>query len=261
MDPAWKDVPILWLLCHRSGASLNFTKSLWDHMEKNGGTPREQRRFFLAEGLTIAPDKRPNTETVYSNAAFMIAGAMLEQLADASWEELVRREVFEPLGMTHTGFGAPGTPGELDQPLGHTRAASGWSPIALGPLADNPAVVGPAGTVHTTLADWARFVGAHLRGERADENYLKAESWKRLHVPAASAWGHSPGWAVSEKDWAGGVLLSHLGGNTYWVSQVSLAPAKEFAVRIVTNVGDDAAEKPFQRLLEALITDHLAHAT
>lgn len=260
MDPTWKGVSITWLLCHRSGASLNFTKELWDEMEKKGGSPREQRRLFVEVGLTIAPETRPNTGTVYSNAGFMIAGAMLEKLANSAWEDLVRREVFEPLGMTRTGFGAPGTPGRLDQPLGHTRGESGWSAIPPGPLADNPAVVGPAGTVHTTLADWARFISAHLRGERGDESYLKAETWKRLHSPPASGWSYSPGWVVSEQEWAGGVLLSHLGSNTYWVSQVSVAPKKDFAVLIVTNLGDDAAEKPFKELLDLLIADHVAHA-
>ena len=260
MAPAWKDVPLLWLVCHRSGASLNFSKELWDRMEARGGTTREQRRSFVAAGLKVAPDTPPNTATVYSNAAFLLAGAMLEELTDTSWEELVRREVFEPLGMKSTGFGAPGTPGKLDQPLGHTRGTEGWKPIALGPEADNPAVVGPAGTVHTTLADWARFVRAHLRGEGDDESYLERASWQKLHTPGGSDWTYSPGWIVTEADWAGGKLLRHLGSNTCWVSEASLAPARDFAVLLVTNLGDDAAEQPFRRLLEACVADHVAHA-
>jgi len=260
MDPAWKPVSILWLLCHRSGASLNFDADLWQRMTAKGGTPREQRRFFVAEGLLVAPESTPNTETLYSNAGYMLAGAMLEELAGASWEELVQREVLAPLGMTSTGFGAPGTPGKLDQPLGHARGADGWTPIALGPEADNPPVVGPAGTVHATLADWARFVSAHLRGARGDESFLKAASWQRLHAKGAADWSHAPGWLVSDEPWAGGALLSHLGSNTYWVCQANLAPAKDLAVLIVTNVGDDAAKEPFERLLAALLADHAAHA-
>lgn len=260
MHPAWKHVRIDWLLCHRSGASVNFTQSLWDRMEQHGGSPREQRRFFVEEGLKIAPDGEPGAQTVYSNAGFMIAGAMLEKIENAPWEDLVRREVFEPLGMTKTGFGAPGTTGRLDQPLGHTRASEGWAAIQLGPSADNPAAVGPAGTVHTTLGDWARFARAHLRGARGDETYLKKKTWATLHAPIAGAGSYAPGWVVGEEKWAGGVLLSHLGSNTYWVSQISLAPEKDLAVLIVTNVGDDAAEKPFHELLDALIADHAARA-
>lgn len=256
---AWKDVPIAWLVCHRSGAPLNFDEDLWQKMVARGGSPRAQRRFFVGEGLKTAPSRTPNTETVYSNSGFLVAGVMLEELTDASWEDLVRREVFEPLGMTRTGFGAPGTPGALDQPLGHTRGTDGWMPIALGPGADNPAATGPAGSIHTTLPDWSRFVAAHLRGERGDQRFLKTATWKRLHTSGGNGWGYSPGWEVSEQDWAGGTLLRHLGSNGFWVAEASIAPRKDFAVLIVTNVADDAAETPFKDLLAALVADHTAH--
>lgn len=258
MDPSWKDVSILSLLCHRSGASRNFTQELWDEMEKHGGSPREQRRLFVQDGLAVAPDTRPNTETIYSNAGFMIAGAMLEELADASWEDLMRREVFEPLGMTQSGFGPPGVAGRLDQPLGHTRGEQGWTAIQPGPSADNPVATGPAGTVHATLADWARFARAHLRGERGDESYLKMATWKRLHSPPASDAAYAPGWLVADEKWAGGALLKHLGSNNLWVCEISLALEEDFAVLVVTNVGDDAAERPFKDLVDLLVADHSA---
>jgi CubicO group peptidase (beta-lactamase class C family) len=260
VDPAWEDVTIGWLLSHRSGAPLNFSESLWERMVARGGSPREQRRFFVEEGLKTAPPRKPNTETVYSNSGFIVAGAMMETLTDSSWEDLMRREVFEPLGMTRTGFGAPGTPGRLDQPLGHTRGNEGWSPVALGPGADNPAATGPAGSIHTTLSDWARFVAAHLRGARGDQSYLKTATWQRLHTPGGKDWGYSPGWVVTEQEWAGGTLLRHLGSNGFWLAEASLAPRKEFAVLIVTNVSDDAVEAPFKDLLAALIAEHAAHA-
>ncbi|HBL29273.1 MAG TPA: penicillin-binding protein [Acidobacteria bacterium] len=256
---AWKDVPMVWLLSHRSGAPGNFSEDLWQEMVARGGSPREQRRFFVERGLRLAPEIRPNTESVYSNAGFLIAGAMVEALTDTSWEDLMRREVFEPLGMTRTGFGAPGTPGLLDQPLGHTRGTDGWSPVALGPGDDNPAATGPAGTIHTTLADWARFVAAHLRGERGDPSYLKPATWQRLHTPGGKDWGYTPGWVVAEQEWAGGQLLRHVGSNNFWLAEATLALRKDFAVLIVTNVSDDAVEAPFKDLLAALVADHAAH--
>ncbi len=259
IHPGWREVPILWLLSHRSGASLNFDEAIWERMFARGGSPREQRRFFVDEALRTPPASRPNTVTVYSNSGFIVAGVMLETLTDTSWEDLARREVFEPLGMTRTGFGAPGTPGRLDQPLGHTRGPDGWSPVPLGPNADNPAATGPAGTIHATLPDWGRFIAAHLGGALGDQRYLKAATWRRLHSAGGGDWGYSPGWVVTEQEWAGGKLLRHLGSNAFWVAEASLAPNKNFAVLIVTNVGDDAAETPFKDLLLALVANHATH--
>ena len=260
IHPAWRAVPIAWLLSHRSGAPLNFAEDIWERMVARGGSPRDQRRFFVEEGLRTPPTAPPNTVTVYSNSGYLVAGVMLETLTGASWEELVRREVFEPLVMTRTGFGAPGTAGRLDQPLGHTRGPNGWTPVELGPNADNPAATGPAGTIHTTLPDWARFIAAHLRGARGDHGYLKSATWRRLHSAGGTDWGYSPGWVVTEREWAGGKLLRHVGSNNFWVAEASLALAKDFAVLIVTNVGDDAAEAPFQHLLSALVANHATHA-
>jgi hypothetical protein len=64
---------------------------------------------------------------------------------------------------------------------------------------------------------------------------------------------------VTDQGWAGGKLLRHLGSNNFWVAEASLAPRKNFAVLIVTNLGDDAAEAPFKDLLAALVVDHAAH--
>ena len=249
LDAGWRDVTVLWLLCHRSGASLNFEQELWERMVARGGTLREQRRFFVAEGLAHPPATPPNTSTSYSNAAFVVAAAMLEELTDTPYEELMAREVFAPLGMTKSGFGAPGTAGKLDQPLGHVRGGERWTPVALGPGDDNPAAGNPAGGAHATLGDWARFIAAHLR---RDESFLSAASWTRLHTSGGSDWGQSPGWVVTEADWADGPLLRHLGSNGFWVAEASLAPSRDLAILLVTNVGDDAAEKPFQALLAAL---------
>lgn len=260
VHPAWKAVPIAWLLCHRSGAPLNFSEDLWQQMAARGGSPREQRRWFVEQGLKGAPASPPNTVTVYSNSGFLVAGVMLEVLTGSSWEDLMRREVFEPLGMTRTGFGAPGTPGRLDQPLGHTRAPDGWSPVPLGPNADNPAATGPAGTIHTSLSDWARFVAAHLRGERGDQRFLKTATWRRLHEPGGADWGYSPGWVVGDQERAGGRLLRHLGSNGFWLAEATLLPRQDVAVLIVANASDDSLEGPFKDLLSALLAEHTAHA-
>ncbi|TAJ07546.1 MAG: class A beta-lactamase-related serine hydrolase, partial [Planctomycetota bacterium] len=260
MDKHWSGVSLELLLCHRSGAELNFDEAIWERTVLGGAAPREQRRLLVEDALRRAPHSKPDTATTYSNAGYMIAGAMLEQRADAAWEDLIRTEVLVPLGMTRTACGAPGTPERLDQPLGHVRAESGWSPIALGPGADNPAATGPAGALHTTLGDWSRFAAAHLAGARGEASFLTSASWKRLHAPRSAEWEYAPGWVVGEAKWAGGKLLRHMGSNGFWIAEASLSLERNVAILLVTNVSDDAVEAPFRELLEALIADHAAHA-
>jgi Beta-lactamase class C and other penicillin binding proteins len=53
-----------------------------------------------------------------------------------------------------------------------------------GPEIDNPEVMGPAGTVHCSLADWARFITDTLRGLRGEKALLNAGDIPPSHNPA-----------------------------------------------------------------------------
>ena len=112
---------------------------------------------------------------------------MMEKKTGKSWEDLMTKEIFQPLGMTTAGFLAPGSPNDVNQPWGHTDV-SGQRVANKG---DNPAALGPAGTVHASLADWAKFARLHLDGSEGSLS-LSASALTRLHtvVPAQR---HLPG--------------------------------------------------------------------
>ncbi len=252
MDPAWRDVPIRLLLSNRAGAPANLdADGLWGRLWTHAGTPREQRRALVEGVLKHPPKPSPGTEFVYSNAGFALAGAMLEAITDMPWEDLMRREVFGPLGMKRAGFGAPGAAGALDQPLGHHPGESP-RPQPRGPGDDNPPAIGPAGTVHASLGDWAKFAQAHLQGARGEGDYLKPETWKRLHTPLEGQ-EYGFGWGFVTRPWAGGTALTHAGSNTMWFCVVWLAPERGFGVLAATNVGGDVAGKACDEVATALI--------
>ncbi len=256
MDAGWRGVTLAQLLTHRAGAPADLkADGLWGRLRAHKGTPVEQRRT-LVEGVTRRPpDPAPGTRYVYSNAGYAIAGAMLETVVGRPWETLMRERLFEPLGMASAGFGAPGTKGRLDQPRGHTPAGK---PVEVGPGSDNPAAIGPGGTVHGSVGDWARYVAVHLPGGRGGGLRLKPETFIRLHAPAAGAGqAYAMGWIVCDRAWGGGRVLMHAGTNTMWYAVVWMAPKRDFAVLVATNQGGDRAARACDRAAWALIQDHL----
>jgi len=58
--------------------------------------------------LAEKPKYPPGQKYAYSNVGYTIAGAMAEKVAGDTWEDLMKREVFEPLKITEAGFGRPG---------------------------------------------------------------------------------------------------------------------------------------------------------
>jgi CubicO group peptidase (beta-lactamase class C family) len=164
----------------------------------------------------------------------------------------MQQRLFDPLGMASCEFGAMGTPGKVDQPWQHKLLLTWHRPIEPGPRADNPPAIGPAGTVHCSVVDWGKFVTAHLRGEQGQPGILKPEMFKHLHTPPFGG-DYGYGWMTVERPWAGGRALTHTGSNTQNYALVWMAPAKDFAVLVMTNQGGDEMFEAGDAVAAALI--------
>lgn len=242
IHPDYLDVTLEQLLSHRSGAPGDAPADLWRDAWAATGTAAEQRLAFIKGILAREPEAKPGTKFIYSNQGYTIAGVMLEKVTDKTWEELLRSMLFEPLGMTTAGFGAPASVGKVDQPWGHTKALlSGIEAVPPGPRADNPLAITPAGAVHCSMGDLAKYAAFHMAGERDESKLLKAESFKKLHTVVAGNDNYALGWMVLKRSWANGRALMHNGSNTMFYIVVWMAPDKNCAVVVASNIGVDEA--------------------
>jgi CubicO group peptidase (beta-lactamase class C family) len=244
MKPAWREVTLENLLGHRGGAPANLdADGLWGRLWKRAGTPPQEQRAYLARELLTRqePAAKPGAKFIYSNAGYALVGHAIETTLGKPWETVLRERLFLPLGMTNAGFGPPATVGKVDQPWGHTRTAlGGLKPVPPGPGADNPPAIGPAGTVHASLAELAAYCNLHLGH---GTNLLKPASLERLRQPIGAGGDYAMGWVVTSRPWGGGKVLNHNGSNTMFYTVIWLAPIKDFAVVVCTNVGGDGAAK------------------
>jgi CubicO group peptidase (beta-lactamase class C family) len=133
-------------------------------------------------------------------------------------------------------------------------------PIEPGRLSDNPPAIAPAGTVHCTIGDWAAFVKAHLDGARGRKTPLPVVDWNRLHEPPFGD-EYALGWGVVPRTWAGGRALTHAGSNGSNYAVVWLAPKRDFAVVVVTNIGGEAAPKACDDVASAMVTRYVIEPT
>jgi CubicO group peptidase (beta-lactamase class C family) len=219
------------------------------------GTTMQKRQAWAEKILARAPVNAAGVQQ-YSNSGFIVAGAMLEARAGISWEVLLTNRVFAPLGMTHSGFGEPATPGTLDQPYGHLSGSGGFDPKPPGsanPI--TPLAIGPAGAVHTTLDDIALYLAAHLEGERGTSGLLTTESFVALHAPVAA--GYALGWVDEPKfmpfDTPGNW---HNGSNGWWYAQLWFVPSCDCAAFVATNGGGERANAAVSAL-DKLLRDRI----
>ena len=227
IHPDYLGVTLEQLLSHRSGAPGDAPADLWRKAWEATGTAAEQRMAFIKGILARKPEAKPGTKFIYSNQGYTIAGVMLEKATGKTWEDLLRSRLFEPLGMTTAGFGAPASVGKVDQPWGHTKKIfSDSEPVPPGPGADNPLAISPAGAVHCSVGDLAKYAAFHMAGERGESKLLTAASFKKLHTIVAGNEDYALGWMVLKRSWANGRALMHNGSNTMFYVVVWMAPEK-----------------------------------
>ena len=249
LDPAWRDVKLTRLMHHRAGladASVIGREWLMTARGDPASLP-EQRKAIAAAAFAVPPAGAPGA-FAYGNANYIVLGAAIEAITGQSWENAMRAQVFQPLGLASAGFGPPPSPNAW----GHRPGPTPIDPT--NPGADNPLALGPAGTVHMTLDDYARFVRVFLKD---GDGWLSPASITTLTTPGE---GEGPtyacGWIVREQPWGGvggpGVVLGHEGSNTMWHAMVLLAPARGTAVIALSNDGQ-AGRAAVQALGPALV--------
>ncbi|MEZ5966672.1 MAG: serine hydrolase domain-containing protein [Planctomycetota bacterium] len=280
MHASWRSVTLSQLLQHRAGLARDFPAPIWRAMWTATDDDGARHQAVL-DLLATAPARAPGSPMVYSNAGYVIAGVVAEHRLGQTWEQAMRRLLFTPLGITSAGFGAPGIADPESQPWGHASDA-GHAPVPPGRGADNPPSLGPAGTVHMSMRDWAKFIALHtgratasaplpdLEGSRSQGRpratpseeasfLLSQEMLARLHDPEDDEM--ALGWVVVERPWAGGRAITHSGSNTMWYATVWAAPAKGIAVFAVCNQGGDDAARACDRAVASMLPHALRAQT
>ena len=261
VDSALENITLLELMSHNAGmpASLkNQPPGLWKYLYYNNtwqkGAKGRADRLKVAELLFSATPAQAVGSYKYSNAGFMIAGAMLEAATDTEWEDLMRTELFKPLGMKNCGFGPAARPDKVDQPWPHKLGND--KPLLVTPLIrapeswDNPRSLGPAGTVSCTISDWAKFGQLHL-GDGGD--YISTESMSKLHEVRNASARSALGWFSYRRSWARGTALTHTGSNLLNFAIVWISPTKKKGVMVATNIGDGKSRGKIFKILDGVV--------
>nr|WP_274521737.1 serine hydrolase domain-containing protein [Halorhodospira halochloris] len=229
-ESAAKQVTLQQLLNHTAGWEGDFFP---DTGEGDDALARFVCRFNELTQLTS-----PGKVFSYNNAAFSLAGRVIEKVTGETYERAIRSMLLQPLGFRESFFSrdeimtrrfAVGhTPAEDDR----LQIARPWG------LPRNSA---PAGGISTSIADllaWGRFhAGDSFRGDGLRElsfSKLSAMRTPTVHTPGG-AFGDAMGigWFLSNlgDTW----LVSHSGSTPGQEASLSLLPDYDWALALLTN--------------------------
>lgn len=203
----------------------------------------------------------------YQNIMYIAAGQLVAGQMDMSWDDAVRRKLFEPLGMTSSNTSI--------------RDLQGKPNVATPHILDEEAVIaipyrnidnaGPAGSINSNVLDMAKWVRFQLdSGKVGGKTLLSTGTFIETHTPHTIIDREGPdrvlnpythyesyglGWFL--EDYRGHELVQH-GGNIDGMSaMVAMMPEEDLGVVILTNMNGT----PLTAVLMRTIFDRYLGAT
>jgi len=235
---ASRAVTVRQLLCHTGGIEGDF------FVDSGRGDDCVARLKDM--GRLLPQLFTPGERLSYCNFGFAMLGRMIEVVTGESWDDNVRRCLFDPLGMEHS-LTRPEDTLRYRCAIGHLpdprrRGAQIVTPMPWLSFGQKAA----GSTPMLSVGNLVKFVAMHLAGgmsasgERLLTRRSVTEMQRRQHALAdgmragVNAWGL--GWFLGT--WSGSKVIGHDGGTVGQYSFLRVLPGKGLAVALLTNGGD-----------------------
>jgi len=237
------------LLTHRSGLALGAGDLLfWP-------TTSHDTREIVRRLRHVPLATSFRADYAYDNVLYAVAQLVIEDVSGQSYGDFLRDRIFAPLDMRDTVVNADHLPAGADVAIGHAKFDfTDLRPVPPMTWSNNQA----AGGIYSSVNDLAKWMRLQLDGgvistdaDGKQQRLFSAERHRAMwevvtpirvpvqpSVPALAPAlpqfaGYGEGWSITE--YRGHKLVSHTGGWPGMVSRITLVPALDLGVVVLTN--------------------------
>jgi CubicO group peptidase (beta-lactamase class C family) len=225
--PKGDSITIEHLLTHTSGIYSYTSDPVF--MENEVSRPANREKM-----MSLFKDKplqfSPGTKWEYSNSAYSLLGYIIEDVAKMPYEKAVRRYIFTPLGMVHSGFDFTHL-NSKDKATGYFRLTSDKNEAA--PIVDS-SVSFSAGAIYSSTGDLYKW-----HQSLQNNTIIKKTSKEKAQTPVMNKYGY--GWGIDTI--AGKKTVGHSGGIHGFNSNMVSVPEDNTCVILLANVANPNLEK------------------
>lgn len=227
------------LLTHTSGI-YNYTSDTV--IMKSNVTKHYSQDEMMKLFKSYPSDFEPGTRWNYSNSAYSILGYIIEKVEGKPYEKEVRERIFQPLGMTNSGFDFTNLSSS-----NKTKGYFSLNPIPIpAPIVDST-IAYSAGAVYTTVGDlykWERAIST--------DKILKPASWKAVFTTFKNKYGY--GWGIDSI--YGRLITAHSGGIHGYSSYILRFPQDETVIIAFDNSSSNALSPISKSIAAILFSQH-----
>jgi CubicO group peptidase (beta-lactamase class C family) len=238
------------LLTHTSGLGDYVNERYWT-MRDSISTVNDYLALFSADSLLFAPGARAQ----YSNAGFIVLGAIIERISGQSYDDFVRDNIYDLAGMRDTGAYAL----DRDTPnlaVGYTHKAPDGSSKPdeyWNNLLALPRRGGPAGGGYSTVGDLLRFARELLRHTLLSPTMTATIMQPKVELTTRAFSQYGYGFGVERIGQA--TIVGHTGGAPGVSAQLDIYTNTGYCVIALANADPSAATHFARRAREILTSD------
>jgi CubicO group peptidase (beta-lactamase class C family) len=245
--PPWADsITLRQMLGHTSGL-----RDQWTLFEIQG-RPLGSVAHRLADVLELAKRQQrlnfaPGTQWLYSNMGYILAGLVIQRASGDSLPVTSRRLLFEPLGLTHTGW-------RSDFRTVVPGRAQAYSPGAGGGFVlDMPfSLVYGSGGMLTTVGDWLRWNDL-LTADRVGRPGTAALLATPASLPDGRSTGYGLGLSPTRATAGLGEEIGHGGSTAGYRTFLARYSGSGLSVAVLCNRGDANAQALARAAVRAVL--------
>jgi CubicO group peptidase (beta-lactamase class C family) len=214
-------------LSHRTGYTRN------DLLWANGQASRE---LILKTATNALPWDDFREQFYYNNVMYLATGEALAKVADSSWDELLQKIIFQPLGMNSSTSIHEAAIANKNISLGYQWNDETESHDLL--PRRNLNNIAPAGGIYSNVTDMSQWVRLLLKDGQWDDKQLVSK--EQLHAtwePTIDISGnmkYGMGWFV--RPWQNQTVVEHGGNIDGYGAQVALLPESNLGFVLLTNL-------------------------
>ena len=226
-------VTIHQLLTHTSGMGSYWNEKFMARREKLL-TVAAHLPLFVNDPLSFAPGEKFQ----YSNSGYMVLGAIIEKVSGQDYYSYVKGHVYQPAGMTDTGFYEPGK--EIPNlAIGYTKMGLDGKPLEEVRDNTNTREVrgGPAGGGYSTVGDLVKFHMALRSYKLLNEEYTKLVTTGK--VEAGGPIGQYA-YGFSDKKFGGKHIVGQNGGSSGIAANFEMYPELGYTSVMLMNADPPA---------------------
>ncbi|GIN20078.1 serine hydrolase domain-containing protein [Siminovitchia fordii] len=213
---------------HHTSGLTNISHTIYNIPQGNTPDMLQKTVEMLVEAELAFP---PGEQYNYGTVNYDVLGLVIEIVSRQSYEDFMREQVFQPLGLHQTYVykeDAQAT-GQLAQ--GYRSSFFMTTPFKAPDYAGNK----PAGYIISNTKDMARWMGIQM-GIVQDipeifHTVIEKSHQGDMSVSAVNDMYYAAGWSVN----ADQTIIEHTGGNPNFKTQVAILPNERTAVSLLSN--------------------------